>query len=81
MIQKKENCQYCGIKMESITAKKKFCSDKCRVYFNRQSKVKDSDSEAELGPKLEDIQKTVQDTQADAKEPKKGTLAWFLKNS
>jgi hypothetical protein len=38
MIKKKENCEYCGEKMESKTAKKRFCSDKCRVYFNRQPK-------------------------------------------
>ena len=39
MIQKIENCLYCGNKMESITAKKKFCSPKCKVYFNREKKV------------------------------------------
>jgi hypothetical protein len=38
MIKKKENCEYCGEKMESKTAKKRFCSDKCRVYFSRESK-------------------------------------------
>jgi predicted nucleic acid-binding Zn ribbon protein len=38
MIKKKENCEYCGEKMESRTAKKSFCSEKCRVYFNRESK-------------------------------------------
>jgi predicted nucleic acid-binding Zn ribbon protein len=38
MIKKKENCKYCGEKMESRTAKKSFCSEKCRVYFNRESK-------------------------------------------
>ena len=38
MIKKKENCEYCGEKMESKTAKKRFCSEKCRVYFNRSNK-------------------------------------------
>lgn len=38
MIKKIENCQYCGEKMESKTAKKRFCSTKCRVYFNREPK-------------------------------------------
>lgn len=38
MIKKKENCLYCGEKMESLTAKKSFCSVKCRVYFNRSNK-------------------------------------------
>jgi hypothetical protein len=40
MIKKNENCLYCGEKMESETAKKKFCSDKCRVYFGRELKAK-----------------------------------------
>ena len=39
MIKKKENCLYCGEKMESKTAKKSFCSVKCRVYFNRANKI------------------------------------------
>ena len=39
MITKKENCEYCGEKMESKTAKKRFCSAKCRVYFNREPKL------------------------------------------
>jgi predicted nucleic acid-binding Zn ribbon protein len=39
MIKKKENCEYCGEKMESITAKKRFCSEKCRVYASRLKKV------------------------------------------
>ena len=36
MIKKTENCLYCGEKMESKTAKKKFCSDLHRVYYNRE---------------------------------------------
>lgn len=36
MIKKTENCIYCGEKMESKTAKKKFCSTKCRVYYKRE---------------------------------------------
>jgi len=38
MIKKTENCLYCGIKMESKTAKKKFCSELCRVYNYREVK-------------------------------------------
>lgn len=37
MIKKRENCLYCGEKMESKTAKKKFCSDKCKVYWHREN--------------------------------------------
>ena len=36
MIKKIDNCTYCGEKMESKTAKKKFCSTKCRVYYKRE---------------------------------------------
>lgn len=39
MIKKTENCLYCGEKMESITAKKKFCCDLHRVYWNREKSV------------------------------------------
>lgn len=38
MIKKRENCLYCGEKMESKTAKKKFCSDLHRLYYNRELK-------------------------------------------
>ena len=41
MIQKTENCIYCGVKMESKTAKKKFCSALHRVYWNREKKAVD----------------------------------------
>jgi hypothetical protein len=36
MVKKSENCLYCGEKMDSKTAKKKFCSDQHRVYYNRE---------------------------------------------
>jgi predicted nucleic acid-binding Zn ribbon protein len=36
MIKKTENCIYCGEKMESITAKKRYCSSKCKVYDYRE---------------------------------------------
>lgn len=36
MIKKRDNCLYCGDKMESKTAKKKFCSSKCRIYYKRE---------------------------------------------
>jgi hypothetical protein len=41
MIKKSETCIYCGEKMESITAKKRYCSSKCKLYYNREkNKVK-----------------------------------------
>lgn len=36
MIKKKEFCLYCGNNLESKTAKKIFCNDKCRIYYNRE---------------------------------------------
>lgn len=38
MIIKIKSCLYCEQEMESITAKKRFCSDKCRVYYNRENR-------------------------------------------
>ena len=36
--EKRSNCDYCGEKMESKYRSKRFCSDMCRVYFNRENK-------------------------------------------
>jgi predicted nucleic acid-binding Zn ribbon protein len=36
MIKKRETCLYCGEKMESKSAKKLYCSDKCRIYYQRE---------------------------------------------
>lgn len=38
--EKSSHCQYCNKPMEAEYRNKKFCSDKCRVYFNRENKVK-----------------------------------------
>ena len=38
---KNENCQYCNTKMESVRTRKRFCSDKCRVYYSRDKKPVD----------------------------------------
>ena len=38
---KKEACEYCGNQMDAKYRNKRFCSDKCRTYFNRENpKVK-----------------------------------------
>ncbi len=34
---KKEYCEYCEEKMEAIYRNKRFCSAKCRVYYNREN--------------------------------------------
>jgi len=85
MIKKTPYCIYCGERMESLTAKKKYCSDKCRVYFNREYPNGKTISPVELASKLEDISKVIVEPQKEIKvekdNPKEGTLAWFLKNS
>lgn len=41
---KTENCLYCDKKLEAKTTRQRFCSDKCRVYWNRDNaKIKVSD--------------------------------------
>jgi len=84
MINKTPYCIYCGEKMESVTAKKKYCSDKCRVYFNREYPNGKTISPLELDSKLADKTKTIQvpaKEQESKNEPKEGSLAWFIKNS
>ena len=77
-------CIFCNEKMENQTSKKRFCSDKCRVYWHRRHPKGNTISPVELASKMEDINKTVSiviNKQDAENEPKKGTLAWFLKNS
>ncbi len=38
MIEKTKNCIYCGALMESITAKKRYCSPLHKLYYNREIK-------------------------------------------
>ena len=71
MIKKKENCEYCGEKMESITAKKRFCSEKCRVYASRvKSVLKNEPQKQIIGSNLEDVRKSVQIPVQSEKKPK-----------
>ena len=60
MIKKTENCIYCGEKMESVTAKKKFCSPLHRVYWNRERKAADLIGKAFQEQRTE-ISKTTKD--------------------
>lgn len=34
---KRDACGYCSKKMDAKYRSKRFCSDKCRVYFNREN--------------------------------------------
>lgn len=84
MINRTPYCIYCGERMESVTAKKKYCSDKCRVYFNREYPNGKTISPVELASKLADKTKVIEsiDQKEEVKnEPKEGSLAWFIKNS
>ena len=70
MIKKKENCEYCGEKMESITAKKRFCSEKCRVYSSRMKDVLKNEPQKQIiGSNLEDVRKSVQIPVQSGKKP------------
>jgi tRNA(Ile2) C34 agmatinyltransferase TiaS len=85
MIKKTPYCIYCGERMESLTAKKKYCSDKCRVYFHREYPNGKTISPVELASKLKVNSKMEQEYKKENKvsknEPKEGSLAWFIKNS
>jgi len=71
--------------MESQTSKKRFCSDKCRVYWHRKHPKGNVISPLELASKLANLSETVEKVQKEIKvlknEPKEGSLAWFMKNS
>lgn len=48
---KNTHCGYCGNEMEAKYRNKRFCSDKCRIYFNRENKkieVKDLDETSKI---------------------------------
>lgn len=62
MIKKREACLYCGGKMESKTAKKKFCSDKCKVYWHRENHTE---------MKIIDANKQTQEIKSITHEPPK----------
>lgn len=61
---KREDCKYCGQKIEAKTTRQEFCSSKCRVYWNRQQK-NPMDTFRWIDGNLNEI--------AKPKEPPKGT--------
>jgi hypothetical protein len=65
-------CIYCGERMESQTSKKKFCSDKCRVYFHRKYPNGNTISPVELASKLADNAKVVEISIEKNKTPPEG---------
>ena len=65
-------CIYCNERMESETSKKKFCSDKCRVYWHRKYPKGNVISPLELASKLADIAKVVEIPAEKQKTPPEG---------
>lgn len=39
-LDKRTNCLYCDKALEAKYRSKKFCDDKCRIYWNRENKAK-----------------------------------------
>ena len=58
-------CIYCNQRMESQTSKKKFCSDKCRVYFHRKfpngNIISPVELEKELKAKIKPIEEVLEE--------------------
>lgn len=44
---KRDSCLYCEKQMEAVYRNKKFCSDKCRTYWNRENK---KDTSKDIAP-------------------------------
>jgi hypothetical protein len=82
---KASRCIYCNEKMQKETSKKRFCSDKCRVYWHRKYPKGNTISPLELASKFEVRskmeQEPIKENKVPKNEPKEGTLAWFMKNS
>lgn len=47
---KNTNCEYCEKEMEAKYRNKRFCSDKCRTYWNREQKVSNPTKDAKKPP-------------------------------
>jgi len=75
----------CFIVMQKETSKKRFCSDKCRVYWHRKYPKGNTVSPVELASKFEVHskieQEPIKENKVSKNEPKEGSLAWFMKNS
>lgn len=95
MIKKTENCLYCGEKMESKTAKKKFCSDLHRVYWNREKAYEKHIDEVLAKPEFKKLQtetlknliltgqaelpKSEKHSLWKEGDPKEGSMAFYMK--
>ena len=64
---KKTVCEYCEGEMKSTYRNKRFCSDKCRVYFNRE-KHKVNIKKSELKKEVEIIEDNYVDINKERRE-------------
>jgi hypothetical protein len=65
-------CIYCNERMQKGTSKKRFCSDKCRVYWHRKYPKGNVISATELASKLADNVKVVEIPVENQKTPPDG---------
>ncbi len=81
MIKKRETCLYCGEKMESITAKKKFCSTLHRVYYFREKNMVTAQEQPAFfdSPKAGNSDEPPKLQTSNPGDPKEGSVAFFLK--
>lgn len=64
--EKNTNCEYCGKALDAKYRSKRFCDDKCRIYFKREFKVHD------LGDGVTVKEKAIpEELQKSFKSPKK----------
>lgn len=70
---KRTNCLYCGKEMESEYRSKKFCTDKCRVYFNRETpkiKIQDLTTPTNVVKPITELPKTTNKVISTMPDPK-----------
>ena len=79
MKQRLENCKYCNDKLVNGTTRREFCSEKCRVYWNRENVVA-------VTKKRTDKKKKSSAASTEGKhklwkdgDPKEGSMAFYLK--
>jgi len=66
---KNSKCGYCGEEMIPVNRNKKFCSDKCRVYYRRENVKFIAAKTGQDSP-----QKSVESVTSSQKEPTKAEL-------
>lgn len=68
--EKRDRCLYCETPMESKYRNKRFCSDRCRTYWNRENKGKTTIVDLnEQSGKKEVVPPKTTNTTIDTKRP------------